>query len=421
MAKKEIRMPKLGESVTEGTINHWFVKVGDHVEEYDPLADVMTDKVNAEVPSSFTGTIQELLVEEGETVEVDTLIGYMDVEADEDEVSREESPTVQQEPEKVTGHHKPAAKSVNKRKPANGGQQNKTRYSPAVMNLANEHNLDLSNINGTGLGGRITRKDVEKYLSGNFSRNLDTPKDTEATTPTPSELKPGDKEIPLTGVRKVIADNMVRSSNEIPHAWMTVEVDVTNLVRYRDKIKNSFKEREGFSITYFAFFVEAVTRALKEYPQLNCVWKDDKIIQRNDVNMSIAVAKDEELFVPVIKNAEEKSIQGIAKSINHLATNARNGRLKPEDMTGGTFTLNNTGTFGSVSSMGIINHPQVAILQVESIVKRPVIINDMFAARDMVNLSLSLDHRILDGLICGRFLTRVKEILEGMDEDNLQI
>ncbi|HLQ95045.1 MAG TPA: dihydrolipoamide acetyltransferase family protein [Pseudogracilibacillus sp.] len=421
MAKKEIRMPKLGESVTEGTINHWFVKVGDHVEEYDPLADVMTDKVNAEVPASFTGTIQELLVEEGETVEVGTLIGYMDVEADEDEVSREESPAIQQETEKTTEQPKQEAKPVNKRQPAGGGQQNKTRYSPAVMNLANEHNLDLTNITGTGLGGRITRKDVEKYLSGNFSRNLDTPKDTEAKTPAPADLKPGDKEIPLTGVRKVIADNMVRSSNEIPHAWMTVEVDVTNLVKYRDKIKNTFKEREGFSITYFAFFVEAVTRALKEYPQLNCVWKDDKIIQRNDVNMSIAVAKDEELFVPVIKNAEEKSIQGIAKSIHHLATNARHGRLNPEDMTGGTFTLNNTGTFGSVSSMGIINHPQVAILQVESIVKRPVIINDMLAARDMVNLSLSLDHRILDGLICGRFLTRVKEILEGMDEDNLQI
>ncbi|HLR54557.1 MAG TPA: dihydrolipoamide acetyltransferase family protein [Pseudogracilibacillus sp.] len=420
MAKKEIRMPKLGESVTEGTINHWFVKVGDHVDEYDPLADVMTDKVNAEIPSSFTGTIQELIAEEGETVEVDGLIGYIDVEADEAEVSREESPAAQDESEKIVDNSAKTSPSQQSR-PTNKGQKNKTRYSPAVMNLANEHNLDLTNINGTGAGGRITRKDVEKYLSGHFSRNLDTPKDPEPEIPAPSDLKPGDKEIPLTGVRKVIADNMVRSSNEIPHAWMTVEVDVTDLVRYRDKIKDSFKEREGFSITYFAFFVEAVTRALKEYPQLNCVWKEDKIVQRNDVNMSIAVAKDEELFVPVIKNAEEKSIQGIAKSINHLAMNARVGHLKPEDMTGGTFTLNNTGTFGSVSSMGIINHPQVAILQVESIVKRPVIINDMFAARDIVNLSLSLDHRVLDGLICGRFLTRVKEILEGMNEDTLQI
>lgn len=421
MAKKEIRMPKLGESVTEGTINHWFVKVGDHVEEYDPLADVMTDKVNAEIPSSFTGTIQEILAEEGETVEVDGLIGYIDIEADGNEVSREESAPAEKEPEKVVTKNTTQESPLRKRQPSNKGQQNKARYSPAVMNLANEHNLDLTNINGTGSGGRITRKDVEKYLSGNFSRNLDTPKETEAQMPSTADLKPGDREIPLTGVRKVIADNMVRSSNEIPHAWMTVEVDVTDLVRYRDKIKHSFKEREGFSITYFAFFVEAVTRALKEYPQLNCVWKEDKIIQRNDVNMSIAVAKDEELFVPVIKNAEEKNIQGIAKSINHLAMNARVGRLNPEDMTGGTFTLNNTGTFGSISSMGIINHPQVAILQVESIVKRPVIINDMFAARDMVNLSLSLDHRVLDGLICGRFLTRVKEILEGMNEDNMQI
>lgn len=424
MSLEEIRMPKLGESVTEGTINSWLVKVGDKVEEYDPIADVMTDKVNAEVPSSHTGVVKEIVVQEGETVAVGELIGYIEVDAAGGGIEEKEESTVpKQETSKEekrivhpeeTHIHRPT-EHINK------DTSQKTRYSPAVMRLASEHNIDLSMMTGSGLGGRVTRKDIEEYLAGHFSRNLDTPtiekKDKHAT----ESLGIGDKEIPITGIRKVIADNMVRSKNEVPHAWMTVEVDVTDLVQYRDKIKQSFKEREGYSITYFAFFVSAVSKALKEFPQLNSVWKEEKVIQRHDINMSIAVAKDEELFVPVIKDADEKSIQGIAKSIHHLATNARVGKLKPEDMTGGTFTLNNTGTFGSISSMGIINFPQVAILQVESIVKRPVIINDMFAARNIVNLSLSLDHRVLDGLICGRFLARVKEILEGMNENTIQI
>jgi len=427
LSLEEIRMPKLGESVTEGTINSWLVKVGDTVEQYDPIADVMTDKVNAEVPASFTGVIKEISVEEGETVEVGALIGYMEVEGASGAESQEEKqkPSTTSEPEnneKTTVPKDPSTQG--NQSPINKSIQDtsqKTRYSPAVMRLASEHNIDLSTMTGSGLGGRITRKDVESYLAGNFSRNLDTPDADEGTDAHAANMNVGDKEIPLTGVRKVIADNMVRSKNEIPHAWMTVEVDVTDLVKYRDKIKKSFKEREGYSITYFAFFVEAVSKALKEFPQLNSVWKGEKVIQRKDINMSIAVAKEEELFVPVIKNAEDKSAQGIAKSIHQLATNARENKLKPEDMTGGTFTLNNTGTFGSVSSMGIINFPQVAILQVEAIVKRPVIIQDMFAARDIVNLSLSLDHRVLDGLICGRFLSRVKEILEGMNEDTIRI
>src|SRR5690606_13544969 len=217
------------------------------------------------------------------------------------------------------------------------------------------------------------------------------------------------------------AENMIRSKREIPHAWMTVEVDVTDMVKYRNNIKDIFKQREGYSLTYFAFFVHAVARALKEFPEVNSTWAEDKIIQRHDVNISIAVAKENELFVPVIKNANEKSVTGIAKDIYQLANKARNNQLQPKDMENGTFTVNNTGTFGSVSSMGIINHPQAAILQVESIVKRPVIINDMFAARDIVNLSLSLDHRILDGLICGRFLKRVKELLENINEETTTI
>lgn len=204
------------------------------------------------------------------------------------------------------------------------------------------------------------------------------------------ETKAGDIEIPVKGVRKVIAENMVKSKQEIPHAWMTVEVDVSDLVTYRNKVKNAFKKDEGFSLTYFSFFVKAVAQALKEYPQLNSMWAGDKIIQKKDIHLSIAVAKENELFVPVIKHADEKTVKAIARDVHELAMKARNGKLTAQDMQGGTFTVNNTGSFGSISSMGVINYPQAAILQVESIVKRPVIINDMFAARDIVNLSLSL-------------------------------
>lgn len=404
MTVQAIVMPKLGESVTEGTINSWLVQVGEKVNKYDPIAEVMTDKVNAEVPSSFTGTIKEIVVKEGETVSVGDLICYIEVE----ELVSEEP----KQQEKVVKRS-----DVEKKHSFNSM---KHRYSPAVLKLASEHNIDLSSIKGTGLGGRITRKDVYRYLE-NKKTDVKPEMKKEPIVERRTPISQADKEIPVTGVRKIIAQNMVRSKQEIPHAWMTVEVDVTDLVTYRNKIKDQFKAREGYSLTYFPFFIHAVSTALQEFPELNSTWAGDKIIQRNEINISIAVAKENELFVPVIKNADEKSIKGIAKEIDRLAKKARNNELTVQDMEGGTFTVNNTGTFGSISSMGIINYPQAALLQVETIVKRPVIISDMFAARDIVNLSLSLDHRILDGLICGRFLQRVKQILENMNENTIQI
>jgi len=415
-------MPKLGESVTEGTINTWLVKEGDHVNKYDPIAEVMTDKVNAEVPSSFTGTIKELVAKEGETLEVGELMCYIEVEGGTNS--------------EATAPKKEEASSV-KEEEAPQDQSMKKRYSPAVLRLSQENDIDLTQVNGTGRGGRITRKDIEKVIAqGNIpkaSESSNAPDEVKSeqkpeykvqTTPSSSPqptTQTGDIEIPVKGVRKVIADNMVKSKTEIPHAWMTVEADVTDLVTYRNQVKNDFKQKEGFNLTFFAFFVKAVSQALKEYPQLNSMWTGDKIIQKKDIHLSIAVAKDDELFVPVIKHADEKSIKGIAKEIIELATRARSGKLTSDDMQGGTFTVNNTGSFGSIHSMGVINHPQAAILQVESIVKRPMIVNDMFAARDMVNLSLSLDHRILDGLVCGKFLARVKELLENMNEQTTNV
>ncbi len=426
-------MPQLGESVTEGTISSWLVSVGDTVEKYDPIAEVMTDKVNAEVPSSFSGKIVDLVAEEGETIEVGNLICYIETEGS-GEASEESS--VSDKPE--TPVEKDGVGSFD-----DEDQPMKKRYSPAVMRMAQENDIDLNQVQGSGRGGRITRKDIEKIIaSGDLPKATEAPKQKEqvqesqpaketkeAPAPQPAKqssgpqptANEGDIEIPVTGVRKAIAQNMVKSKTEIPHAWMMVEVDVTNLVEYRNSVKEDFKQKEGFSLTFFSFFVKAVAQALKEYPQLNSTWAGDKIIQRKAINLNIAVAKENELFVPVIKDADDKSIKGLAKDITDLATKARNGKLTNDDMQGGTFTVNNTGSFGSVQSMGVINHPQAAILQVESIVKKPVYINGMFAARDMVNLCLSLDHRVLDGLVAGNFLARVKEILETMTKENTSV
>ncbi|WP_242218919.1 dihydrolipoamide acetyltransferase family protein [Bacillus cereus group sp. BfR-BA-01380] len=436
MAVEKITMPQLGESVTEGTISKWLVSVGDHVNKYDPLAEVMTDKVNAEVPSSFSGVVTELIAGEGDTLAVGEVICMIQVEG-----ANEVAATAVEEKTKEAPKAEVAAPvSAPKAKQPTDG---KPRFSPAVLKLAGEHNIDLAAVVGTGANGRITRKDILTLVeSGNIPQagakkeaapiTQEAPKAAAASAPAAPKAEaakpvsvptmPGDIEIPVTGVRKAIAANMLRSKHEAPHAWMMIEVDVTDLVSYRNSIKGEFKKREGFNLTFFAFFVKAVAQALKEYPQINSMWAGDKIVQKKDINLSIAVATDDELFVPVIKHADEKTIKGVAREITELATKVRTKSLKADEMQGGTFTINNTGSFGSVQSMGIINYPQAAILQVESIVKRPVIMdNGMFGARDMVNLCLSLDHRVLDGFICGKFLGRVKEILESMSADNTSV
>jgi 2-oxoisovalerate dehydrogenase E2 component (dihydrolipoyl transacylase) len=443
MMIENIKMPQLGESVTEGTISTWLVKVGDRVNKYDPLAEVMTDKVNAEVPSSFTGVIKELIANEGETLAVGEIICTIEVEGASSEVAattiEETKPVEKAAPAPVAPAPVAAAPVQTIAKTDDSG---KVRFSPAVLRLAQENNLDLSLIPGTGNEGRVTRKDVLNAIANGVPQAAPAPVAVEApaqpvvaqTAPTaqvakapaatPAPVIPtavGDIEIPVTGVRKAIASNMLRSKHEAPHAWMMIEVDVTNLVNYRNSLKDSFKKKEGFSLTFFAFFVKAVAQALKEYPMINSMWAGDKIIQKKDINLSIAVATDDALFVPVIKNADEKTIKGIAREITELATKVRTGKLKSDEMQGGTFTVNNTGSFGSVQSAGIINYPQAAILQIESIVKRPAVVNGMIGVRDMVNLCLSLDHRVLDGFICGKFLGRVKEILENTTKENTNV
>ncbi|MBD7906769.1 dihydrolipoamide acetyltransferase family protein [Sporosarcina gallistercoris] len=436
MAIESIKMPQLGESVTEGTIEKWLVKPGDHVEKYDSLAEVNTDKVTAEVPSSFTGTIKEILVQEGQTVAVGEIVCTMETEggsSDPEAAPAKEEPANEMPAE---GSQKPKS-AVKKDRGAAAG-----RYSPAVLRLSQDHDINLSDVDGTGRDGRITRKDIQaiidsgekpqpKQATTESSAQPEVQQSAPAAAPAPTTpaqstanvpVSPGDIEIPVTGVRRAIANNMLKSKHEAPHAWTMIEVDVTEMVKYRDSLKKEFKQKEGFNLTYFAFFVKAVSQALKEFPMMNSMWAGDKIVQKKDINISIAVATDEALYVPVIQQADEKTIKGIGREITELAGKVRSGKLKSQEMQGGTFTVNNTGSFGSVQSMGIINHPQAAILQVESIVKRPVVMdNGMIGVRDMVNLCLSLDHRVLDGLVAGHFLARVKEILENVSSETTSV
>ncbi|ADU29999.1 dihydrolipoamide acetyltransferase family protein [Evansella cellulosilytica] len=413
-----ITMPQLGESVTEGTITKWLVKPGDTVSKYDPIAEVMTDKVNAEIPSSYTGTIKEIIANEDETIAVGEVICTMEAEGEvvkedtSNEISTNSERLIEDSDEKI---EKSASKN---------------RYSPAVLRLAQEHEIDLREVAGSGRGGRITRKDIltfiekgENQLVEQSNTSLETDeKQREPQNKTVSQHLGRVEEIPVSGVRKAIANNLVKSKHEAPHAWMMIEVDVTNLVNHRNKIKDEFYRNENLKLTFLPFFMRAIVDALKAFPEVNSSWAGDKIIRHKDVHISLAVATETDLYVPVIKHAEEKSIKGLAREIHEVAKKVRTKNISQTEMEGGTFTVNNTGSFGSIQSQPILNYPQAAILSIESIVKRPVVVeNDAIAIRHMVNLCMSLDHRVLDGVICGKFLAHVKDSLENINEKNTSL
>lgn len=449
-----VKMPQLGESVTEGTISKWLKQVGDKINKYDPLAEVETDKVNAEVPSEFVGTLTEILVPAGSTVAVGTPIATIAEEGEAPAPAAAAPASAQAVAPVAPAAPAPAvAQSAAPVKSAGGA-----RFSPAVMRLLQENNVDPNAVTGTGTGGRITRKDVLTFIENGGSAaapaaSLTKTQEDLASVAAPTQpatgltdigatgvsalaapvapaapapaaaaytVADGDQVIEASGVRKTIARRMVESKHNAPHAWTMVEVDVTNLARFREKNKEAFKAKEGVSLTFLPFFIKAVVESLKEFPIINSTWQEDKIIIKKDINISIAVAANDALYVPVIKNADRQSILGLAHSINDLAKRARGGKLTPSDMSGGTFTVNNTGAFGSIQSMPIINAPQAAILSMESIVKKPVVMpDDSFAIRSMMNLCMSLDHRVLDGWVCGQFLAAVKKRLETMTEPNL--
>jgi 2-oxoisovalerate dehydrogenase E2 component (dihydrolipoyl transacylase) len=438
----DVKMPQLGESVTEGTVGKWLKNVGDRVAKYEPLVEVITDKVNAEIPSDFEGVLTEILVREGETVQVGTVICRIAEDGAEPEPS-----------DRTVASSTDAAPREDEDVSTVSNASARARYSPAVLRLAEEHGIDLKDVVGTGEGGRITRKDVLAYIENRSSaRPADAAPAAEKAAPveaaepkavsapftptassaqsasfTPSPvgqgaaLVAGDDEevVEPSAIRKTIARRMVESKHTAPHAWTMVEADVTGLVALREQVKAEFKRKEGVDLTYLPFFIKAVVEALKQYPVLNASWVDDKIVYKKRINISIAVATDDALAVPVIHDADRLSIAGLAHAINDLAARARSGRLSLADVQGGTFTVNNTGAFGSILSQPIINAPQAAILSVESIVKRPVVIGDAIAIRSMVNLCLSLDHRLLDGWVAGQFLKAVKERLQSFDRNTI--
>jgi 2-oxoisovalerate dehydrogenase E2 component (dihydrolipoyl transacylase) len=427
---KPVTMPQLGESVTEGTITRWLKAEGDEVEIDEPLAEVDTDKVNAELPSPVAGKIEKFLVSEGTTVDVGTEIVLVAAEGDApatdappqenvaDAAPTEEFPAADTEAQPVVDEDSPA--TFTSRSGGNGRGEIKdaetlrlTRSSPVVRRLAEEYNVKIADVPGSGTGGRVTRKDIEGYIKeGGAEREAATGQPAPEPGPERVPVYEGDRVQDLTGIRRAIANRMAVSKREAPHAWTMVEVDMSGLVALREREKNAFEEREGVKLTYLPFIVKAVVESLKENPVLNSVWDGDRIILRKRVNIGVAVDLEDALIVPVIPDADELNITGLTRRIDDLVKRARAGELGTEDISGGTFTVNNPGSLGSVVSTPIINHPQAAILSAEAIVKRPVVLDDAIAIRSMMNLEVSFDHRVLDGGAALRFLGAVKGRLE---------
>jgi 2-oxoisovalerate dehydrogenase E2 component (dihydrolipoyl transacylase) len=445
-----VTMPQLGESVTEGTIARWLKVEGDEIEKDEPLCEVDTDKVSAELPSPVAGKIEKFLVSEGTSVDVGAEIALVTVAGAREEESPDGEPPTGETPAREDVAAKPPTEEFpaadTEAQPATEDGENQRavveahsggdgraeiesaetlrlqRSSPVVRRLAAEHDVDLTEISGTGIGGRVTKQDIESYIE---EREAEVPPKPEAA-PAPSEreapgpekdlerveIYEGDRVVELTSIRRTIANRMALSKREAPHAWTMVEADVSGLVALREGIKDEFAEREGVRLTYLPFIVKAVVEGLKEHPVLNAVWDGDRIVLRKRINVGIAVDLEDALIVPVIRDADELNTLGLARKIDDVVERARNRQLAPDDVSGGTFTVNNPGALGSVVSVPIINYPQAAILSAEAVVKRPVVVDDAIAVRSMMNLEVSFDHRILDGGVALRFLNTVKRHLE---------
>jgi 2-oxoisovalerate dehydrogenase E2 component (dihydrolipoyl transacylase) len=408
-----ITMPQLGESVTEGTIGRWLKQPGDRVQRDEPIVEIITDKVNAEIPAPSAGVLERISVPEGAVVAVGQEIAFLLTEAD----RKAPAPVSAAATAALLSVEAPSASPPERESEGEG-----PRSSPLVRKMAKEHGIDLRLIAGSGLGGRVTREDVEKYLQ---TRPVASPDGVAAVAPipiampspaTPSASTPttgaGDERLTLSPMRRTIAQRMVQSVREIPHAWLMLEADVTGLVRFREATKELFRRSEGVDLTYVPFLMKAAVEALRELPIVNSTWSDNQIVLKREINLGVAVALDDGLVVPVVRGADQKNVTGLAHSLADVVGRARAGKLTVADVEGGTFTVNNTGAFGSIASQPIINYPQAAILNLEAIVKRPVVVDDAIAIRSMLNLCLSFDHRILDGVTAGRFLQSVKRRLE---------
>jgi 2-oxoisovalerate dehydrogenase E2 component (dihydrolipoyl transacylase) len=446
-----VTMPQLGESVHEGTISKWLIQPGDKIEEFDPMVEVDTDKVNAEVPSPVTGVLREILAPEGQTVEAGTEIAVVELEGEGGGgVTEAAPPRPEETPAAAPAEQAQAATAVHEREaetpspaparvavppgqpapaPAEKGPGGEHRYSPGVLMLARERGVDLSAVPGTGIGGRVTKRDVRRFLEGGAAPAAGAPVAAAAPAvagapaspaapaappPTPAA---GDEVVPLNRVRKLIADNMTLAKTTIPHAWQTQEVDMSGVVANRAANKGRFAAQEGFSLTYLPYVVAAAVAALREHPNVNATFGGDSILVHRAINLGISVGLEDTLVVPVIKSADSLSLAGLARSINDLASRARDKKLSADDLAGGTFTVNNSGTFGTLFSYSVISPGQAGILTMEAIVERPVAVNGMIGVKPMMYLCFSFDHRVMDGLQAARFLVSCRKWLESVTVD----
>jgi pyruvate dehydrogenase E2 component (dihydrolipoyllysine-residue acetyltransferase) len=416
-------MPQMGESIAEGTIVRWIKKVGDPIDRDEPLFEISTDKVDAEIPSPAAGVLTEIKVKEGETVAVNSVVATIGTAA---EASAPAMPS-NTLPEAAAGQ--PEAQTA--RSSDNGAESHedgdsesredmrRQKSSPLVRRIAQEHKVDLSQIQGTGLSGRVTKQDILGFIQlGKGPEPSGAPEKTSSSSPSPAPtFKPGEnvRIVPMSVMRKKIAEHMVLSAHTSPHVYSVYEVNFSRVATLRDKKKADY-EGAGAKLTFTAFIAKVAIDALREFPIVNASLDGDNIVYKKDINLGIAVALENGLIVPVIRNADEKNLLGLTRAINDLANRARSKKLNPDEVQGGTFTITNPGIFGALYGLPLINQPQVAILGVGTIEKRPVVMDDAIAIRPVCHLTLGHDHRLVDGADAGRFLAFVKERLENFDD-----
>ena len=437
----DIIMPQMGESIVEGTITKWLKKPGDKVQRDEPLFEISTDKVDAEIPAPASGVLQEIKVSEGSTVGVNTVVGTISVDGEAAAAPAKAAPAAsapvpEAKPPEKKEEKKPAASApapvssaTAAPQPAEDGAE-EARSSPLVRKIAREHGVNLSQLAGTGLGGRITKQDIMAFIERPASSSADAAEPASqpapaaaarpSTPPAPAAY-PGDL-VPMTNMRKIIAQRMIESRRTSAHVHCMYEVDFTRIVNLRAKQKNAFEQRNGVRLTFMPFFVRAAIIALQQWPILNASLEGDSIRYHRQINVGIAVALDWGLIVPVLKNAGDLNFLGLQRGITDLGERARTKKLKPEDVEGSTFTVTNPGQFGAVFGLPIINQPNSAIMGVGGITKQPLVVtdkegNDSIAIRSVVHLTLGYDHRLIDGAVADQYMALVKKTLENWNEE----
>src|SRR4051812_30620887 len=449
----DVVMPQMGESIVEGTLTKWLKKPGDRVERDEPLFEISTDKVDTEIPSPAAGTLAEVLIEEGKTVGINTVVARIDegggaaASKPASAAAPPKAPPQPETPSQETIQPTVAAQQqVEDTAPAPGGAAPEPAVpaapavaeavgpiSPLVRKMARENNIDLSKVKGSGAGGRITKQDVEAYMAQPAPAAAPAaPAAAQPAAPArPAAAPPASappamagaqartRIEPMSTMRQKIAEHMVLSKRTSPHVTTVHRVDMTKVAKMRERHKATFQQNYGFSLTYLPFITRASVIALREFPLINASLDGNNIIYHNDVNIGIAVALEGGLIVPVIRNADEKNVLGLQRSIVDLATRARSRQLKPDEVVGGTFSITNYGSNGALFGTPVINQPQVAILGVGTVDKTPVVIDDAIAIRSICHLSLAFDHRLIDGALADQFMTRLKEVLQGWSEEAL--